>query len=87
MNNFLAIYLFNASLMKRIKELEDENRRLKKVYAEEKLKTEIIKEALEKKVVAPTINLVPQYVSVAMLLVSVKLVIVIKPISQWRIKK
>ncbi|MDH7944927.1 transposase, partial [Pseudohongiella sp. SYSU M77423] len=31
----------DASLMKRMKELEDENRRLKKMYAEEKLKAEI----------------------------------------------
>lgn len=38
-----------ASLMKRMKELEDENRRLKKMYAEEKIKAEIVKEALEKK--------------------------------------
>jgi putative transposase len=28
----------DASMMKRMKELEDENRRLKKMYAEEKLK-------------------------------------------------
>lgn len=39
----------DASLMARLKELEDENRRLKKMYAEEKLKAEIVKEALEKK--------------------------------------
>jgi len=39
----------DASLMKRMKELEDENRRLKKMYAEEKIKAEIVKEALEKK--------------------------------------
>lgn len=39
----------DASLMTRLKELEDENRRLKKMYAEERLKAEIIKEALEKK--------------------------------------
>ena len=39
----------DASLMTRMKELEDENRRLKKMYAEEKLKAEIVKEALEKK--------------------------------------
>lgn len=37
----------DASLMKRIKELEEENRRLKKMYAEERLKTEIVQEALE----------------------------------------
>ena len=30
-----------ASLMKRMKEVEDENRRLKKMYAEERLKAEI----------------------------------------------
>ena len=38
----------DASLMKRMKELEDENRRLKKMYAEEKLKAEIAREAIEK---------------------------------------
>jgi len=39
----------DASLMRRMKELENENRRLKKMYAEEKLKTEIAREAIEKK--------------------------------------
>lgn len=39
----------DASMMKRMKELEDENRRLKKMYAEERLKAEIVQEALEKK--------------------------------------
>ena len=39
----------DASMMKRLKELEDENRRLKKMYAEEKLKVEIAREAIEKK--------------------------------------
>jgi putative transposase len=39
----------DASLMKRMKELEDENRRLKKMYAEERIKAEIRKEALEGK--------------------------------------
>jgi putative transposase len=39
----------DASLLKRIKELEDENRRLKKMYAEERLVSEIRKEALEGK--------------------------------------
>jgi hypothetical protein len=37
-----------ASLMARTKELEDENRRLKKMYAEERLKAEIVAEALTK---------------------------------------
>jgi|TARA_B100001079_G_scaffold241730_1_gene227388 putative transposase len=39
----------DASMMKRMKELEEENRRLKKMYAEEKLKAEIRQEALEGK--------------------------------------
>ena len=39
----------DASLMTRMKELEDENRRLKKMYAEERLKAEIVTEALSKK--------------------------------------
>ena len=39
----------DASMMKRMKELEDENRRLKKIYAEEKLKCEIAREAIVKK--------------------------------------
>lgn len=39
----------DASLMKRMKELEAENTRLKKMYAEEKLKAEIAREAIEKK--------------------------------------
>ncbi|ASP38540.1 IS3 family transposase [Bacterioplanes sanyensis] len=43
----------DASLMARMKELEEENRRLKKMYAEERLKAEIIQEAMGKKVVKP----------------------------------
>ena len=39
----------DASLMARLKELEEENRRLKKMYAEERLKSEIVAEALAKK--------------------------------------
>lgn len=39
----------DVSHMKRLKELELENARLKKMYAEEKLKAEIVSEALEKK--------------------------------------
>lgn len=39
----------DASLMARMKELEEENRRLKKMYIEEKLKAEIVQEALQKK--------------------------------------
>ena len=39
----------DASMMSRLKELEAENSRLKKMYAEERLKAEILKEAIEKK--------------------------------------
>ena len=39
----------DASLMARMKELDDENRRLKKMYAEERLKAEVIQEAMAKK--------------------------------------
>ncbi len=39
----------DASLMARMKELEEENRRLKRIYAEERLKAEIIEEAMAKK--------------------------------------
>ncbi len=39
----------DVSMMKRMKELEEENCRLKKMYAEEHLKAEIIQEAMAKK--------------------------------------
>lgn len=39
----------DVSMMKRMKELEQENARLKKMYAEERLKAELAKEALQKK--------------------------------------
>ena len=39
----------DASLMARMKELEQENQRLRKLYVEEKLKAEIVSEALAKK--------------------------------------
>ncbi len=39
----------DASMMSRLKELEEENRRLKKMYAEERLKAEVIEEAMKKK--------------------------------------
>ena len=37
------------SLMQRMKDLEKENNQLKKMYAEEKLKYELVQEVLEKK--------------------------------------
>ena len=40
--------------MARMKELEEENRRIKKMYVEERLKAEIVAEALTKKMVAPS---------------------------------
>jgi len=39
----------DLSMMTRLKELESENNRLKKMYAEERLKAEILREVLEKK--------------------------------------
>ena len=39
----------DASLTKRMKELEEENRRLKKMYTEERIKSEIRMEALDGK--------------------------------------
>jgi len=39
----------DAALMKRLKELEAENARLKKMYAEERIKAELRQEALEGK--------------------------------------
>ena len=39
----------DTSLMARMKELEEENRRLKKMYAESRMDAEILREALTKK--------------------------------------
>lgn len=39
----------DTSMIARVKELEAENARLKKMYAEEKLKAQIIQEAMAKK--------------------------------------
>ena len=39
----------DVSMMARLKELEEENRRLKKMYAEERLKAEVLNEAITKK--------------------------------------
>lgn len=38
-----------ASMVSRMKELEEENRRLKKMYAEAQMSADIMKEALSKK--------------------------------------
>jgi putative transposase len=39
----------DASMIKRLKELEDENKRLKKMYAEERIKADIRQEIIEGK--------------------------------------
>lgn len=39
----------DASMISRMKALEDENRRLKKMYAEVQLQNEVIQEAMQKK--------------------------------------
>jgi putative transposase len=43
----------DVSLMARMKELEAENARLRKMYVEEKIKAEIVAEALAKNVCPP----------------------------------
>jgi putative transposase len=39
----------DASMVSRMKELEEENRRLKKMYADAQLSADLLKEALAKK--------------------------------------
>ena len=39
----------DASMLSRLKELEDENRRLKKMYAKVQLQADVLKEAMAKK--------------------------------------
>ncbi len=39
----------DASMISRLKEIEEENRRLKKMYAESQMSADILKEALAKK--------------------------------------
>jgi putative transposase len=39
----------DVSMMSRVKELEEENRRLKKMYAEVQMSADVLKEALAKK--------------------------------------
>jgi len=46
----------DASLMGRMKELEAENARLKKMYADVQLQNDVIKEAMAKKVVRPSLR-------------------------------
>ncbi len=49
MNLLLCPMRFGGITMARMKDLEEENRRLKKMYIEEKIKAEIVAEALAKK--------------------------------------
>ena len=50
----------DASMMAKMKELEAENKRLKKMYAESKMDNEILKEALEKSGKAKTAQAISQ---------------------------
>src|SRR3546814_469450 len=43
-----------VSMVARMKELEDENRRLKKMYADAQLSADLLKEALGKRMVRPS---------------------------------
>ena len=45
----------DASMIAQFKALEDENRRLKKMFAEPSMQNELLKEALGKKVTGPSI--------------------------------
>jgi hypothetical protein len=45
----IACRVINASMISQMKALEDENRRLKKMYAEMSMQAELLKEALGKK--------------------------------------
>jgi len=46
----------DTSMITRLKELEAENSRLKKMYADERLKVMIVQEALTKKVLRPSLR-------------------------------
>ncbi|MHB9137718.1 MAG: IS3 family transposase [Acidithiobacillus ferrooxidans] len=72
----------DASLMSRMKELEEENRRLKKMYAEERLKYEIIQEAMGKKVVAPSARRAMAKAAVIARTVPIKLACTVFQVSQ-----
>ncbi len=45
----IACRVIDASMISQMKALEDENRRLKKMYAEMSMQAELLKEALGKK--------------------------------------
>jgi len=45
----IQIWRYGASMISQMKSLEDENRRLKKMYAEMSMQAELLKEALGKK--------------------------------------
>ena len=47
----------DTSMISRLKELEAENSRLKKMYADERLKAMIVQEALTKKVLRPSMTI------------------------------
>ncbi|MAL49609.1 MULTISPECIES: IS3 family transposase [unclassified Methylophaga] len=72
----------DTAMIKRLKELEDENRRLKKMYAEECLKSQIRQEALEGKVVKPSLRKEMAQQVVAKLGLSIRLACEIFGISE-----
>ena len=45
----ITCWVIDASMISQMKALEDENRRLKKMYAEMSMQAELLKEALGKK--------------------------------------
>ncbi|WP_292752709.1 IS3 family transposase, partial [Methylophaga sp. UBA4204] len=72
----------DTAMIKRLKELEDENRRLKKMYAEECLKSQIRQEALEGKLVKPSLRKEMAQQVVAKLGLSIRLACEIFGISE-----
>ena len=73
----------DASLIARMRELEAENARLKKMYAEERLKAEIIQEAMEK-VVKPSLRKKMAYETVQSKTVNIRFVCAAFQLSETR---
>ncbi|WP_392561517.1 IS3 family transposase [Orbus sturtevantii] len=72
----------DTALMSRLRELEVENAKLKKMYAEERLKAEIIQEAMGKKVVKPACRRLMAKQAVTHHSISIRLVCALFNISE-----
>lgn len=74
----------DASLMKRMKELEDENRRLKKMYAEERLKLEMDGRSIRTFNVLDDFNREGLGIDVDLSLPSARVIRSLEQIIEWR---